>query len=207
MANTILYMDGGSARHHQSKECMLSWGIVALTNDVATELHGCHTRVAPKHSGFHEKIAFVESVKYLMGEGHEPHELTFYTDDSAVCDANRSYVLTGNHHNSSTVVERLKGVCKAFYQAEKDLAEHCLRYLRGSRFVKVKGHARTVYNLRCDALAVHARNWANGNLSPLLSFEEWMHDGFEYYAPDPDNPKENKRFYWYAPFSGLNGLR
>lgn len=185
---------------------MLSWGIVALTGDQSIELHGCHSWVSPKHSGFHEKIAFVEAVRYLVPSGHMPHELTFYTDDSAVCDVNRSYVLRGNHHGSDTTISRYKTVCKAFYPNEPELFEQCMSYIRGSRFVKVKGHSKTVYNLRCDALAVHARQWAIGNLSPLLRFEEWLHDGFEFYTPDDDNPGENKRRFWYAPFSGLHGL-
>lgn len=205
MANTIVYMDGGSARHHQSKECLLSWGMVALTGDQSIERYGCHARVEPKHSGYHEKVAFVESVRFLRESGHKPFELTFYTDDSAVCDVNRSYVLADKLPQSNTI-SRLKDVCATFYRGEKDLMYHCLNYLKNSRFVKVKGHDKTVYNLRCDALAVHARNWAIGNLSPLLSFEEWLHDGFTFYAPDRERPGENKLNYWYAPFSGLHGL-
>lgn len=190
----IVFMDGGSQKHsHNGRLFLLSWGIVVHHNDETTELHGCKTHMPQNHSGSHERIAFMETVRHLMTLDVTPQEVSFYTDDSSVCDINEIIRRSKRLPQDHTTIQRFKKLADEYYDAETFAA--CMSYLMHSRFTKVKGHSRTVYNLRCDELSCHARRWALGDLSPLLPFEDWLHDGFLYY----DREQQPQR--WFPPFS------
>jgi len=193
----IIYMDGGSQKNpHVASRFVLSWGIVAHYNDETFERFGCFADCHPFLQGSHEKLAFVEAVRLALELGVSPGEITFITDDGSVCDANRMFHKFGNLVRSEATVQKITEICNAYFN--RDLKEHCCRFLRLARFIKVKGHSRTVYNLRCDHLARHARNWEYGDLSPLLSFEEWLHDGFLHHD------KKTMKKTWYVPFSEMD---
>jgi ribonuclease HI len=196
MHKMVVYMDGGSQAQPGTRKYLLSYGVVAHHNDTTVELHGALTDVPSALSGSHEHLAFVETLRHAKALSLDPVEVAFVTDDASVCDVNtfaRNFGRVDVEHNT---VKRLTNLLVYMNQKE-DLYQYMLDCLFHSKFTKVKGHARCVYNLRCDDLAVHARNWAKGDLSPLLTFEEWLHDGHGYY----DRDQQFQR--WYAPFSDL----
>jgi hypothetical protein len=71
--------------------------------------------------------------------------------------------------------------------------------------MKVKGHARSIYNLRVDFLSSLARASHLGKHMEVTPFEDWIDAGFNYYPPGPAwripmalvEPST-----WYAPFTG-----
>ena len=192
----IVYMDGGSQKADGpfKHRFVLSWGLIVHHQDTTVELHGAKDQVHQEYSGSHEHIAFVEALRHAMTHDIAPDELAFVTDDSSVCDVNHWARVFGRLDLTSNTIKRLLNLVK-YLGFDSSMDAYMLRCLEWSKFQKVKGHARTVYNLRCDELAVHARNWVKGDLSPLLPFEEWLHDGHIYYD------KEQNRKTWFAPFS------
>lgn len=206
MHKMVVYMDGGSQVQPGTKKYLLSYGVVAHFNDTTVELHGALTDVIQSLSGSHEHLAFVEALRHAKAHGLAPQEIAFVTDDASVCDVNtfaRNFNRIDLEHNT---LKRLKKILE-YVMPTDELHQYLLDCLMHSKFTKVKGHARCVYNLRCDALAVHARNWAKGDLSPLLPFEEWLHDGHLYYVAEVDDAGNktgnNVAKLWYAPFSDL----
>jgi ribonuclease HI len=192
----IIYMDGGSQRNaFMPGSFILSWGLVAHYTDATYERHGCIGDCPPYLQGSHEKLAFIEAVRFALSLGADPDDITFITDDGSVCDANRMFHKHGNLVRSDATVQKITEICNAYF--DKTLKEFCLKFLARARFIKVKGHSKTVYNLRCDHLARHARNWELGDLSPLLPFEEWLHDGFLFYD------KKLIKKTWFVPFSEM----
>lgn len=205
MHKMVVYMDGGSQAIFATKKFILSYGIVAHYNDTTAELYGA-LEVPGSLSGSHEHLAFVEALRHAKALGLAPEEIAFVTDDASVCDVNtfaRNFHRIDLEHNT---LKRLKKLLE-YVMPTDELHQYMLDCLFHSKFTKVKGHARCVYNLRCDELAVHARNWFKGDLSPLLPFEEWLHDGHLYYVAEVDEQGNktgnNVAKLWYAPFSDL----
>ena len=206
MHKMVVYMDGGSQAVPGTKRFILSYGVVAHYDDATAELHGALTEVPSSLSGSHEHLAFVETLRHAKALCLAPVDIAFVTDDASVCDVNnfaRNFHRLDLEHNT---IKRLVKLLE-YMGLHEELHQYMLDCLFHSKFTKVKGHARCVYNLRCDELAVHARNWAKGDLSPLLPFEEWLHDGHLYYVRELDengNPTGNNvAKLWYAPFSDL----
>lgn len=193
----LVYMDGGHQTHeHNKRLCMLSWGIVVHHNDTTVELHGCKTHMPEHFKGCHERLAFVEATKHVQSQGVSAENVSFVTDDATVCDYNLAFLRTEKVDKTHVTYERLARLCRELYdQATFDFMLECLTK---SRFTKVKGHHKTVYNLRCDDLSSYARRVAKGDLTPMQSFEDWLHDGFHYY----DKTQQVQR--WYAPFSNMH---
>lgn len=224
--NMVIYLDGGSKRQsNTNKWWVLSWGLIVHFQDQTHEIKGALLDIMPEYSGQHENLAFLEAIKFAKSHDVKPENLSFVTDDSAVCAVNNWAREFGKLDPNSKAIQRLKSLLiylKDQQGYDDDLFAYMRECLQFGNFTKVKGHARTVYNLRCDELAVNARNWALGDITPLLSFEEWLHDGFEYWvqrevdvkvpSQDPnDTPtftKEviNVRKFWFAPFSDLHDL-
>lgn len=223
--NMVIYLDGGSQKQENSRKCVLSWGLVIHFQDTTVELLGAETDILSEYAGAHEHLAYLEAIKYAKSKGVQPENIAFVTDDSSVCDVNKWAREFGKIDPASKAVARLKALhayLKDQCNFPDDLmvyAKSCLQY---GKYQKVKGHARTIYNLRCDELAITARNWTKGNVTPILPFEEWLHDGHEYWVqrevdvrvagPDPETPptisKEviSVRKFWFAPFSDLHDL-
>jgi ribonuclease HI len=202
MHKMVIYMDGGSQVQPGTKKFILSYGIVAHHNDNTAELHGALTDAPSALSGSHEHLAFVEALRHAHQHSVDPSYLAFVTDDASVCDVNsfaRNFHFVDQEHNTvKRLVQLLDHV-----GVRLELHQYMLECLFHAKFTKVKGHARCVYNLRCDALAVHARNWTKGDLSPLLPFEEWLHDGHIYYDKEVDKNGNSVAKRWFAPFSNL----
>jgi ribonuclease HI len=222
----VIYLDGGSKQQPNAfKRWVLSWGLVVHFQDQTHELKGAMLDILSEYGGQHENLAFLEAIKFAKFHDVKPENLAFVTDDAAVCEVNKWAREFGKLDAGSKTVQRLKSLLlylKDARQYDQELFDYMLGCLQFGKFTKVKGHARTVYNLRCDALAVNARNWAQGDLTPLLSFEEWLHDGFEYWvqhdvevevpsAVEGEPPTfvtevKSKRKFWFAPFSDLHAM-
>jgi ribonuclease HI len=222
----VIYLDGGSKpQPNAMKRWVLSFGLVIHFQDQTHELSGAILDVVSAYSGQHENFAFLEAIKFAHSQQVKPENIAFVTDDSAVCEVNKWAREFGKLDPASKTINRLKELMallakdRGYYDAMYPYLRDCLQY---GKFTKVKGHASTVYNLRCDELAITARNWALGDLTPILPFEEWLHDGFEYWVQrevevekpglNADDPpivvmeKIGVRKYWYAPFSDLHDL-
>ena len=190
-------MDGGSAKHHSKRDIYtISWGIVAHLNDTTHEVSGAHDKVGQFFNGSHELFAFIESVKFMMSHNIDYKTVAIFTDDASVCHVNLMYVKYNTMDHTQKLTQQLAQICKKFYNAE--ILEQCFECLKNARFEKIKGHRTIVYNLRADELARVAREVTRGNLTPILSFEEWLNDGFKYY--DCDGVMQR----WYAAFSDLH---
>lgn len=224
--NMVIYLDGGSKRQSNStKRWVLSWGLIVHYQDQTHEIKGALIDILSEFSGQHENLAFLEAIKFAKSNNVAPEAIAFVTDDSAVCEVNKWAREFGKLDPNSKTIQRLKSLLiylKEPQGYDDELFAYMRECLQFGKFTKVKGHARTVYNLRCDELAVNARNWALGDLTPLLSFEEWLHDGFEYWVQrevDVEVPSQDPngtptvtqevisvRKFWYAPFSDLHDL-
>lgn len=196
----IVYMDGGSQRVQQTKrqnDWVLSWGIVAHKGDETVELHGSFKEVNSQFHGYHEMAAFAETVKYLKREGVPYEDVSFFTDDQWVVEAANEFqpcypdrMVDANFGFR----ERLMKFVNEFYPAT--MYDDMLECLQKGRFTKVKGHDNTVYNLRVDYLAVHARNLCQGVKEEFLQFEQWLAKGFKFF-----NTEKHEYDVWYAPFA------
>lgn len=220
----LIYLDGGSKpQPNAGKLWVLSYGLVIHFQDQTHELKDAVLGVISEYSGQHENWAFLEAIKFAYERDVLPENIAFVTDDSAVCEVNKWAREFGKLDPASKTIQRLKSLFM-YLREGRGFTDEMFTYMRSclqfGKFTKVKGHARTVYNLRCDELAVNARNFALGDLTPILSFEEWLHDGFEFWVQrevevpgetEDDPPTFRKemvsvRKFWYAAFSDLHDL-
>jgi ribonuclease HI len=186
----IIYMDGSGTQDIGFKKRLLSWGLVVHHNDETTELHGCLREVPQQFEGFHELLAFAEAVRYVRYMKVPFEQVSFYTDDDVITRTSDG--------NSWEKIEKAKNrlmmLVNEFYPST--VYDDMMECWEKSRFTKVKGHRDTVYNLRVDYLAAHARKTAAGAKNTLLTFEKWLAEGVRFY-----DYKNEKFDVWYAPFA------
>lgn len=188
-----IFMDGGAAKWRPEKhQYVLSWGIVAHHGDSTTELYGSKIDVPHHLHGYHEMMAFLEAMRFAKGQGFLFENMSFYTDDPQVSYA--GFMLHPANFVATDDVDKFKRrfqtLCLKYY--DEGTYQDALECLVKSRFTKVKGHDTTVYNLRVDHLARHAREVAAGKEDVLDSFEDWLAQGFY------SNPYDAA---WFAPFA------
>jgi ribonuclease HI len=193
----IVFMDGsGQQTPNAFKRWTLSWGLVAHHNDTTVELHGGTADAPQQFCGFHEMMAFAEAVNYVKRSKVPYCDVSFFTDDEWVVNA--AFALHKDNWVSTETVDgihnRLMMFVNEFYPSV--MYDDMVECLRQARFTKVKGHEDTVYNLRVDYLAAHARNLAHGAKEEFLNFEQWLAKGFRYF-----NLKTHEWDVWYAPFA------
>lgn len=199
----IIYMDGSAERiknTKEAKEWILAWGMVVHQGDETHELSGVIEQVPHELQGFHEIAAFANAIMYVKKHKVPYEQVSFYTDDQFVTDANfflhpENYVAT---ETVDKVKNRLMMFVNEFYPSTMyDLMLECLRK---SKFTKVKGHkmfeGAIVYNHRVDYLASHARRSKLGTVEPFLSFEAWLGKGISFF-----NVKKDAYDVWYPPFA------
>jgi ribonuclease HI len=170
-----IFMDGSAIKQDPAKhEYVLSWGMVANHDDQTTEKFGHFNNVPMNYNIFHETVAFIEAMRYAKGRGFAFNEMSFYTDDLLLTHAGfmlhpGNFVATEDVHRLKKNIARL---CTRYY----DDATYCdaVECLSTARFTKVKGHQRTIYNLRADYLARHAHQLVLETADPLLPFEVWL---------------------------------
>lgn len=182
-----IYVDGGSTKQ-AGKTYILSWGFVVEHQDTTVEINGERRNVSIDYRCFHEDQAFIEAMLYAKSRGIAPVDVSFYCDDETISYAAFS-LHEGNYRltKAENIRTRFRQLTLKFYT--KEIYEDCMLYLQNSRFVKVKGHESTVYNLRADYLAKQARG---GKI--ILNFEQWLADGFlDYTSAGP--------FTWLASFA------
>jgi len=196
MRSIILYCDGGSKIISAQKRAILSWGIVALFNDEHHEHFG-HTTVHLNESGFHEMFAFAEAILFATSLGYQFHEMTFYVDDELI-GYNQFFLHEGNGNGTrrEMFIERIKKFCTKHYG--KTVFLGMMKCLARSRFVKLKGHAGTVYNQRADYLAHHARKVCEGRMKDPTDYITWLKAGFQRWNSD------GKAYRLYIPFANVD---
>lgn len=192
----IVYMDGSSVANGTSKEhWVLSWGMVVHHNDSTTEHYGILSGITKQFLGFHEMLAFAEAVRYVRKTGVPFEDVLFITDDEWVVNA--QFVLhPDNWCDTEAIHNRLMMFVNEFFPCT--VYDDMVEALKKARFIKVKGHESTVYNLRVDYLASHARKEHHGLHDDFLNFEQWLSRGFKFF-----NTKKKLYDVWYAPFASL----
>jgi ribonuclease HI len=196
----IVYMDGSSVRStntQKQKDWLLSWGLVVHHDDITTEHHGHVSEVHQRFNGFHEMLAFAEAVKLVKHMKVPFEEVSFITDDEWVVNA--QFVMHPDNwcgERAEQVKNRLMMFVNEFFPST--MYDDMLEALHKARFTKVKGHESTVYNLRVDYLAAHARQLKLGVYDDFLTFEQWLARGFKFF-----NTKKKLYDVWYAPFASL----
>lgn len=187
----VIYCDGGAQRQSHNRH-ILSWGIRVEGEEVA-EIRG-HIEVGFGHHHCHETVAFIEAVLFCRARGYTPNEATFVTDDETLVygafgsDCGWEF---GKRHET---LERQLELAAGLYSV--DTVNVAREYIKGSRFIKVKGHKSTVNNLRVDYLAAQARKECLGTAEPFLNFEEWIAGGFVQYTRESSN-------IWYPAFATM----
>ncbi len=195
MSTMQLHIDGSSVRAKSgARRWALGWALVVSHGEFEAEVEGA-TQVPQELNGYHEMVAFVEAALYASARGVEPENLVVYTDDENIGYAN-GYLHPDNYAGARSFAlnERLDKLCSKLYcEATRDLV---LRYLRGARIHKLKGHSFLVYQERADYLARQcAWRLMEGTPLPSLSFMDWLAKGLPYYTRDSVDPKT-----WHAPF-------
>lgn len=186
-----IYMDGGAREAPgPEKNFDLSWGIVALFEDFHVESSGAWMNAPRRFGGAHEEIALAQAVRLAASLGFGAGDIGFFTDDLNACHAG-GWLHPENYRpaQAAAVTERYRSLCDHFY--DEALFERVMECLRVSRFTKVKGHARVVYNLRADYLAGMAREPG----SRPLPYDDWLHGGLSE-SSGPDNWAP-----WQPPFT------
>jgi ribonuclease HI len=191
-----IFMDGSSVKQNpKAREYVLSWGIVAHHGDQTIEKFGNHSAVHQSFNGFHEIVAFIESMRYAKNQGFTFEDMSFYTDDISLPYA--GFMLHPSNFVATEDVDRFKQrlsrMCAQYYD-DATLSD-VLECLTKSRFTHVKGHDVTVYNLRADYLARHAHQLALGTADPFIAFDPWIEAGILKYA-SVDHP-----YKWYPHFA------
>lgn len=186
----IIFCDGSSSKI-KHEHYVVSWGI-----KIEHSVHGCEIwgtqEVDWRLHGCHESFAFIESVVQANARGAKPEEVVFYTDDEAVAygayDRSTGWEFNGRKADFDHRLNLLSG----FYSDEtlNLVREYSLK----SRFVKVKGHKKTVNNLRVDYLAAQAKRTKLGACEPFQDFETWLGDGFKQWTDGTPS-------VWYPPFA------
>lgn len=163
----------------------VSWGLVFSEADTVVEVHGSRKVHHSFGSGFHELIACVECTLWLHSHGYSPDKVGFVTDDELTvygrhATVENGYAFRGQGDRLRWATEEL--VRRRFFTQEA--MDVCWTYLLDSRFTKVKGHARTVYNERCDYLAKFAcRSEATGN-THFMELDDWLNNGFNVFGSE-----------------------
>lgn len=195
----IIYVDGsfgGYADPNKRQQAKIGWGVVALFEDNAVELSGLY-HVPRVMNGDYELIAFFEGVLFAHSRGYTPCEVSFYSDDMQVCYAGEYF--HGNVEVKPEVVAKLKHrlerISKTVYPKYPEILALVLKFMQYSRFVKLQGHAKCVYNLRVDYLCNSAVNQKTTE-----DFTHWMNSGIRRLRATCE--KETRR--WYPPFVGAS---
>lgn len=193
-----VYYDGSFAnkisKNNQCGTYYVAWGIVIDHQGELTEIRGSRTVNTKDMSGCHEVVAFIEAALYLLSHQIPPDEICFITDDSLTAIGSQATVAngwcsTGLNVSLENCLRKVAGRC-GFYT--KDVVNSVRPYLERSRFIKVKGHAKTVLNLRCDYLAEKEAIIQRGNKANIKPFLEWAADGFRRWEGEEK---------WWAPFT------
>lgn len=187
----IMHVDGSSTKY-PGANYQYSWGIVAEHDDQTVEILGQMPVSKEDNSNGanpFEAVAWVKAYLYAKEQGFKPEEMAFYTDDAQIAYAQFFLHHPNNQGNGRVkLCEFLRKICSTFFYPE--LYDELLYCLTKARFIKVKGHRDTIYNLRVDYLAKIARD----TTKQPLPFEEWLSKGFLNYT-------ENGPFMWLAPFA------
>lgn len=176
----IIYVDGSFTRL-AGRTFIHSWGVVALHNDSMVELHGARKlHDFQQFAGSYELLAFIEGYLYAKSHGYKNEDISFYSDDESVVyagiwgDANNF----GQKDRYEKVMSKVKHICDFYYPQLKDLPNQIAECFAQSRFNKVKGHAKCIYNLRVDFLAKFSRDQILGKETSLEGFDQWIKQGF-----------------------------
>lgn len=196
----IVYMDGSSVRATKTKcqkDWVLSWGLVVHNGDVTTEHHGHIAEVHSHMHGYHEMLAFAEAVRQVKHMKVPFEEVSFFTDDEWVVNA-QFFLHPDNWcgERADLVKNRMMQFVNEFFPST--MYDDMMEALHKARFTKVKGHDSTVYNLRVDYLAAHARQLKMGLAEEFLNFEQWLARGFKCF-----NTRKQQYDVWHAPFASL----
>lgn len=195
MSSILIYLDGSSVQLSPKggKQVSVGWGLVALANDTQVEQFGAH-QLPISFSGYHEQIALVEAVRYAHQQGFTPEEVSFYTDDEILRNAQEG-LHPGNCRASWTNQLRDR-ICKLVGHAyEVEMWPLVETYLRGARVNKLKSHRNLVYNHRVDYLAKNAAYSLKESPRAVTNYDDWLAAGFVRYL-DNDTTET-----WFAPFT------
>lgn len=186
-----IYMDGGAREAPGTeKNFDLSWGIVALYEDFHVESSGAAMGAPRRFGGLHEEMALAQAARMARFLGFSPERTSFFTDDLNACHAG-VWLHPQNYRQTQAEAtrERYKTLCDQFY--DRELYDWIMECLTVSRFTKIKGHSRVVYNSRADYLASVARE-PGARSEP---YDDWLHAGLsESSGPDSISP-------WQPPFT------
>lgn len=203
-----MYVDGGQIRAldlfktnskpADRKDLIVSWGIIAHYNDTSVELSGVK-RVPQSVNAYHEVFAFIEAVIYAYSHGFDASQIICYTDDELTGYSNY-HIHVGNYSpRRQSLIDRTKFICDQFYT--EDVFDMVMKCYHDSHMVKVKGHDKTIYNLRCDYLANYARRSLKPVHVTMKSFESWIDEGFITYLDCNTVTK------WFAPFANNESFK
>jgi hypothetical protein len=206
-----VYLDGGVAKVQRKpfNGYALSYGVVTHRHGELVELYGC-TIVDGRFGDYHELMAYVEAVRYVVSEGVPPNQVNFVCDDFDLFRAFHSaHPENYNPTAFAKYSDRLRKYCAEFY--DDATVEQCIKYLKGANVMKVNGHCFCMNNLRCDYLAAYARKVEVEGTAEFRTFNEWLKQGFvQYVGPEFNGNREIQRndngdlyFKWYAPFADM----
>jgi ribonuclease HI len=186
----ILYIDGSSTKVKNTHKRLIAYGLVALDGDEHIEEFGSVEVPGEFFGQCHEYMALVEAAKFVHKNNIKPETVSIYSDDEPSCYAGGLF----HRHNykatdAKEFLETLWGFCRKVY--DEEIFRITVDLVVESRFTKVKGHARTVNNLRADYLAKYARTKED-----FKEYDDWLNDGFMKYGSD------DRTYKWYPPFTG-----
>lgn len=192
-SETKTIVEGGDA-------AVFAWGLVFDHPSGLVESSGIRFVEHTKLNGTHEVQAFIECALYCLSHNIAPSEITFVTDDEVTVYGTQSTPENGCFFNaySDVLNEMLTRLVQYDVYNEKTI-ESVRQFFRESRFVKIKGHARILWNLRCDVLATNAvKVFCKREVVPT-SVQEWVKKGFKHTRIEHRDGGGR----WFPAFSGM----
>ena len=163
---------GGGAKY-------VSWGLVFTEGEDYFEVSGFRKVSHDFGAGYHELVACVEASLWLHSHGYSPSEVSFVTDDELTVYGRHATIENGYAFRGQG--DRLRLASASLVQRKiftREAMDVCWSYLLNSRFDKVKGHAKNVYNERCDYLAKSAVRSETREDYKVMGYDEWLMQGF-----------------------------
>lgn len=171
--NAVLYVDGSCLKGKRYPAFFNGYGAVLLVNDQHYEFSE-GLKVSQDQMNSHEHYAFLHGLELAESHGVDLSKLTVFCDDQVFGYA-AFWLHPGNYSGQG---EGVRSSVATLKRATSNQKEKLLHFLTHGRVTKLKGHQCEVYQERVDYLARHAARKANGDDSPLKSYEDWLREGF-----------------------------